>query len=217
MMRLLLAEQHTLLRTSIAELIRTNRPDWELAQASDLAAARERLAGEDYAVLLIGIDLVWSHDLHNLLNLRIDFPSLKMIVRCDNPDRGTILSCFRAGALACVVGSMSASDLLLAIRCVASGEVAFSSAFSEFAPPRGSRQVPNAADNATRRLTYRQSEVLSLLEEGRSTKEIARCLDLSVGTIKVHLASIYRTLGARNRVEAAIKAVEGHLALNFRD
>jgi DNA-binding NarL/FixJ family response regulator len=58
------------------------------------------------------------------------------------------------------------------------------------------------------RLTGRQYDVLRHLERGRSTKEIARRLGLSVGTIKVHLASIYRTLGARNRVEAAMKASE---------
>jgi DNA-binding NarL/FixJ family response regulator len=75
--------------------------------------------------------------------------------------------------------------------------------------PSGARQSARVGRHAIC-LTGRQSEVLSLLGEGRSTKEIARSLGLSVGTIKVHLSSIFRALGARNRVEAAIKAREGY-------
>ena len=67
------------------------------------------------------------------------------------------------------------------------------------------------------RLTSRQNDVLRLLGEGRSTKDIARCLNLSVGTIKVHLASIFRALGARNRVEAALRATEGHYGPKLRE
>jgi DNA-binding NarL/FixJ family response regulator len=55
-------------------------------------------------------------------------------------------------------------------------------------------------------LTGRQRDVLHLLGEGRSTKDIARRLGLAVPTVKTHLAAIYRQLGARNRVEAVVKA-----------
>jgi DNA-binding NarL/FixJ family response regulator len=55
-------------------------------------------------------------------------------------------------------------------------------------------------------LTARQRDVLKLLAEGSSTKEIARRLGLGEGTIKVHLAAIFRALGARNRTEAVVLA-----------
>jgi DNA-binding NarL/FixJ family response regulator len=55
-------------------------------------------------------------------------------------------------------------------------------------------------------LTGRQRDVLRLLGEGRSTKDIARRLGLAVPTVKTHLAALYRQLGARNRVEAVVKA-----------
>jgi DNA-binding CsgD family transcriptional regulator len=56
-------------------------------------------------------------------------------------------------------------------------------------------------------LTARQTDVLTLLREGRSTKEIARRLGLAVPTVKTHLAALYRQLGARNRVEAVMRVV----------
>ena len=58
-------------------------------------------------------------------------------------------------------------------------------------------------------LTDRQIEVFRLLSEGCATKTIARRLGLAVGTVKVHLAAIYRVLGAHNRVEALAKARDG--------
>jgi two-component system nitrate/nitrite response regulator NarL len=205
-MRILIAEQNTLLRTSLAELIRNDRPDWVLMQAGSLPEARQCL-DDNVTVLLLGADLMPPGDLTGLRLLRADFPDLKIVIRADRPDRATVLSCFRAGAHACVVSSMSAFDLILAIRCAATGEAAFASVFSELAPPPPVWHHPRY-ERPAQKLTCRQYDVLRQLEHGRSTKEIARRLGLSVGTIKVHLASIYRTLGARNRVEAAIKATE---------
>lgn len=65
---------------------------------------------------------------------------------------------------------------------------------------------PSIPDSATP-LTARQADVLQLLREGRSTKEIARRLGLAVPTVKTHLAAVYRQLGARNRVEAVMHSV----------
>jgi DNA-binding NarL/FixJ family response regulator len=72
-------------------------------------------------------------------------------------------------------------------------------------------QLPATAPSAAR-FTKRQLDVLQLLGEGRSTKEIARALELSEGTVKVHLAAIYRCLNARNRTEAV--ALAGKLQRN---
>jgi DNA-binding NarL/FixJ family response regulator len=208
-MRILLVERQALFRAGIAEVIRLGRPDWELVQAADLAEARRALANDCFTVCLIGSELLASHDLHELMALRIDFPTLKLIVRPDNPHRNAILACFKAGAHGCITALTSVADLLSAISCVASGAVAVPAMVTDLDVLAGARQSAKVGRN-TICLTGRQSEVLSLLGEGRSTKEIARSLDLSVGTIKVHLSSIFRALGARNRVEAAIKAREGY-------
>jgi DNA-binding CsgD family transcriptional regulator len=77
-------------------------------------------------------------------------------------------------------------------------------------PGAGEPAPRPAADNP---LTPRQTEVLSLLREGRSTKEIARNLGLSVPTVKTHLAALYRQLGARNRVDAAMAPVARPLGM----
>lgn len=67
-----------------------------------------------------------------------------------------------------------------------------------------------------RALTRRQQDVLSLLAQGRSTKDIARTLDLGIGTIKAHLDGLYRTLGVHNRV-AAVARVQAFSRQNLPD
>jgi two-component system nitrate/nitrite response regulator NarL len=205
-MRILIAERHALPRAGIAELITTGLPDSEVFQARDLTEARLFLGSGQVDVCVIEIGLLRSHDERELTALRIDFPALKLIVRLDKPEREVILTCFRLGAHGCITERSSAADLLGAVCCVASGAVAVPAAIADPPTPATTRCEAGGFDREAVRLTKRQTEVLNLLGEGRSTKDIARRLDLSVGTIKVHLGSIFRILGARNRVEAALKA-----------
>jgi DNA-binding NarL/FixJ family response regulator len=71
------------------------------------------------------------------------------------------------------------------------------------APPESGR-----SSNDAPRFTTRQLDVLRLLAEGHSNKEIARTLDLGPGTVKIHLAAIFRTLHAHNRTEAVVLAAK---------
>jgi two-component system, NarL family, nitrate/nitrite response regulator NarL len=75
------------------------------------------------------------------------------------------------------------------------------------APPVREAALPlRGAEIVVHPLTARQADVLNLLSEGRSTKDIARRLGLAVPTVKTHLAAVYRQLGARNRLQAVVKA-----------
>jgi DNA-binding NarL/FixJ family response regulator len=204
-MRVLIAEQRELLRAGFMAVIAAARPDWELAQAHSLTNARQCLQASDFTVMLIGVELFECGDPRELLSFRSCYPELKIIVCSADPDSDTILACFAVGAHGFFAGSAEA-DLLRAIHRVMSdpGATPAVAADPDLAPP--ARLHPGLAGGPAVHLTGRQSDVLNLLGKGRSTKEIARTLGLSVGTIKVHLASTYRVLGARNRVEAAVRA-----------
>ena len=76
-----------------------------------------------------------------------------------------------------------------------------------YVPPallKPTTEIENSEENALSKLTDRQRQVLDLLAEGDSNKEIARKLNLAEATVKAHLASILRALNARNRTEAVI-------------
>jgi DNA-binding NarL/FixJ family response regulator len=209
-MRILIAEPHALLLAGIVGLTGTTLLEWKLTHVASLVEGRQCPCDSDYTIFLVGSGLPDSNGLCELTGMRVDFPALKVIVRSESAQRDAILDCFRACAHAGIFGAAWAPELLHAIICVMSGEVAVPFALTDLVAPPTSDSLPNRGMEPAKRLTCRQGEVLSLLGQGRSTKEIARSLDLAVGTVKVHLASIYRTLGARNRVEAAIRAAEWH-------
>lgn len=84
---------------------------------------------------------------------------------------------------------------------------------SQAAPPARSPARREERGGATADLTARQREVLGLLRQGCTTREIAAALDVAVPTVKSHLRALYRQLGATNRVDAVIKAQRGNLYL----
>ena len=113
-----------------------------------------------------------------------------------------------------VLKSTTLSQLLRALETVLSGGVFAPAALAGVPPsPPPPVHVPQAETNPLlAHLTERQIEVFQLLSEGCATKTIARRLGLAVGTVKVHLAAIYRVLGAHSRIEALAKA-RGGIAL----
>jgi DNA-binding NarL/FixJ family response regulator len=101
---------------------------------------------------------------------------------------------------------------LRALETVLSGGVFAPAALAGAPSPPPVHVSPTETSPLLAHLTERQIEVFQLLSEGCATKTIARRLGLAVGTVKVHLAAIYRVLGAHSRIEALAKA-RGGIAL----
>lgn len=123
------------------------------------------------------------------------FPETTIVVLSGTTDAATIEAVRAAGAIS-FVSKASAPDEI---------EAALRAALATTGPP--------VVDKPP--VTPRQREVLSCLARGLSTKEICREVGLAEGTVKIHLAGLYRNLGARNRTEAALKARQ--LGIHLRD
>jgi DNA-binding NarL/FixJ family response regulator len=126
-----------------------------------------------------------------------------------------MLDCLGAGVHGYVPKSFATDQIVKAIEVILGGGVYVPSEIAnlnggETMNGSGGKDKPHASLPPTvpalARFTKRQLDVLQLLGQGRSTKEIARALELSEGTVKVHLAAIYRGLNARNRTEAVALA-----------
>jgi len=125
-------------------------------------------------------------------------------------DREAILECLAAGASGYILKSGSLDQFMRAIETILSGGVFAPAALAGLQQSVTPARDPEAAHLALH-LTERQIEVFDLLSQGCATKTIARRLGLAVGTVKVHLAGIYRVLGAHNRVEAIARAGGVHV------
>ncbi len=143
----------------------------------------------------------------SLRALRQDFPMLLMAVLSGNAERQVITDALSAGVNGYILKASPPEELLYAIATIRGGHVymtdALLTASDPAPPPRLSdpgpaMEVPN--------LTPRQQEVTTWLMKGHSNKQIARSLNIGEGTVKIHLAAIFRTLGAQNRTEAVLIA-----------
>jgi DNA-binding NarL/FixJ family response regulator len=203
-LQVMVADDHALIRQGLIALLRASEPSWTLREAGSLADLRtaQEEASADLAVLDLRMPGMMGTE--TLRHLRSDWPETLLVVLTGVDDRSMILECLDAGVHGYVLKTSSTPQILQALRSVLAGSVYVPSELAHAAAERARPETLSAS--ALQGFTGRQQEVLGLLAEGRSTKDIARILNLGVGTVKVHLSAIYRILGAHNRMEAVVRA-----------
>lgn len=148
-----------------------------------------------------------------LRQIRRLHPALPLAVLSGVEDRRTILTALECGASGFIPKSLPAAAIVSAMRDIMAGRVfvppsitAIDQPDDDFEADAASLPIDPARPFDPANLTPRQQEVLNLLLIGRSTKEIAREMDIAEGTVKIYVAAIFRALGVRNRVEAVTRA-----------
>jgi len=201
-----IADRATLFRHGLRGLLKEQRPGWSCAEAGVLDELLAHLRAEPVDIVLYDMQL---GGVAGLRRLRQDFPQQRIVALADDDDRAAILESLSAGANGYVLRSTTINQLLRAMEIILSGGVYAPATLAGAPAPVAARPTQTATSPLLMHLTDRQIEVFQLLSEGCATKTIARRLGLAVGTVKVHLAAIYRVLGAHSRIEALAKARGG--------
>jgi DNA-binding NarL/FixJ family response regulator len=118
----------------------------------------------------------------------------------------TVVPLLRAGIIGCLPADAPVADLARALVAVGRGEIALPAAIGARALAELARPIAREA-STTDELSEREREVVELLVQGQTNKDIAQALFLSVRTIEAHLRSIYAKLGVRSRTEAVLWAI----------
>lgn len=222
----LIADDHSLFRQGLKFAITDGLGG---ARVSEAATMEEAIAllGQHPDVDLITLDVRMpgmdgGEGLRTIRRLR---PGLPITVISALEDRRTILSMLDHGASGFIPKGMEAEAIVAALRDIMAGRIfvpptitAIDSRIEvedDLLAPADAAPPDRPFDPAE--LTARQREVLGLLMQGRSSKEIARALDIAEGTVKVYLAAIFRAMGARNRVEAITRAIAAGLGPPSKD
>lgn len=209
---LLIADRLAFFRRGMAGLLRDSHPGWHLEEAGTFDEVQTYLRGISPDIMLLDMELPGLMGAAGIRRLRTRHPDIRLVVMADSDDRTAILDCLAAGAQAYVLKSATPMQFLRALDTILSGGV-YAPASLTGAPLRAAPTMPSAMEISLQpvlaTMTDRQRDVFRLLAEGCATKTIARRLDLAVGTVKVHLAAIYRLLGAHSRLEAMAKACGG--------
>ncbi len=216
-MRILIAEKNRGFRAEFVELITHCHPSCQIIQTADVAEFRSRMNASQFDLVFLDLQLPGLQAHVDLSTLRSDYPHTKIIGLGDTNDSATIIRCFEEGLGGYISRSCSGINLIRTFKVIATPDLFISTGSSEASRTASAgseaahllpahRPSPREPDAGAHPLTARQSDVLTLLAEGRTTKDIARRLGLAVPTVKTHLAAVYRQLGARNRLQAVVKA-----------
>ena len=222
-LKVLIADDHPLVRQAMRLVFDDQGSEYEFSEADGLDPALELLAANEIGLLLMDLGMPGMAGADSLRALREAYPDTKIAVITGQDDRATILECLSAGINGYILKASPIEEIMQAITSIMAGHVYVTPALARFGPfHRGAQndaetiQLPTPTGSAQGqahppRLTKRQAEVLRLLGQGQPTKQIARGLDLGIGTVKIHLAAVFKALNAKNRTEAALMATKFNL------
>ena len=191
--RVLLADDHKLFRAGIRSLLQTVADLDVIAEAEDGREALRLVAAHGPDVVLMDIMMPELNGLDAAARLARAFPRSRVIVLSMNADPDSVLRALRAGAVGYLVKTADPAELELAIRAVMRGERFLSSAISAHVVSACLGRV-DQEQSSLERLAPRQREVLQLIAEGHTTKEIAAKLAISVKTAEAYRTDLMQAL-----------------------
>ncbi|MGQ0619448.1 MAG: response regulator [Panacagrimonas sp.] len=189
--KLILAEHQGLVRAALRLLIEKQGPAEVVAEAADGQELLSLIAQLRPRAALVDTELPVLSGIDALAQIRRHYPEVAVILLAARPEAGQVRAAMRLGAAGFLTRQADPAELGLALRSVLRDQTYISPAVSNLLLDR--RDDTRVEDSAS--LTPRQRQVLTLIGKGRSTKEIASLLGVSVKTVETHRARLMNTLG----------------------
>jgi two-component system response regulator NreC len=211
-LRVLLADDHSIVRRGMRSLLDSDPNIEVVAEASDGLEALRLCEEKKPDVLILDIAMPKLNGIEVAARSQKMQPPPRAIMLSMHLDESYVMRSIHAGAHAYLLKDATDDDLLPAIRAVAAGKSYFSPSVSallvdEYMQTLQERGLTDSYDL----LTDREKEVLQLLAEGRSNKEVAAMLDLGVSTIETHRANLMQKLNLHSTADIVLYAVRKRL------
>ena len=196
--RVLLADDHTIVRNGVSQIL-TEQPDIEVvAQAPDGETAVALYRREQPDVSLIDLRMPALDGVQVVEQIRREHPDAVLVVLTTFDTDDDVERALMAGAKAYLLKDVSPADLVACVRTVHRGGTWVSPAVASKLVARMTRV----------QLTQREMSVLRLVAAGKPNRDIGESLNISEGTVKIHLSHLFEKLGATSRTDAVAKAAE---------
>jgi len=215
----LIADDDSYFRVAATAILTRHFGFSEVAEVGSLDEALEHLGeAEQTAVALFSSSMPGIRTSTNLRAVRECFPRTRIVLISPSGSRRDILSALEAGVHGYILKTAPVADLVKALNIILDGGIYVPSCLADIASDeedmpvqtqesgRSAEPVAKPAIILTNSLTSRQKDVLDLLVQGRTNKEIAAALHLGEGTVKIHVAAIFRYFGVNNRAAAVVAA-----------
>ena len=202
-MKILIVDDHELIRSGLANLLTQHKYD-VVAEAATSSQASALINTHKPEIVLVDINLGSSSGIDLINEMKKSGSKSKFVVLTMQDDNQTLESAKEAGAIAFITKSAPTDSLLEILQAITTGS-------DKFLKAGKINQIKPSKDFD---LTARELEVLTLLPTGATANAIGAVLFLTEATIKTHLANIYRKLAANNRAQAVSIAIENKLIIN---
>lgn len=209
-MKVLVVDDHALVRRGMGHVIRECFPDAEILEAGNATEAIETLSTHAIEIALVDVRMPDADGLELLHDIKGRWPELPVIMLTSFDHAHYVRRALAEGAAGYMLKDATPDDLEQAINVAMSGggnvlsPKVIQNLFESMEGGSGGEGSPARAAGA---LTQRETDILALLAEGKSNRDISRALFLSEKTVKAHLAAIFRKLSVTNRTQAAMAAV----------
>jgi DNA-binding NarL/FixJ family response regulator len=204
--RILVIEDHALVREGLLlalQALEDSATPAELFGAADAAEATQLLtAHDDFDLILLDLMLPGTGGMAFLGVIRKLHPHIPVVILSAQDDADTVMKAIRQGAAGFVSKASPTEVLLGALREVLTGEVWLPLEYRELSVKR--RRAKNVAERFA--LTKSQVRVLELQAEGKSNRDIAELLQVTEGTVKIHVSAIFKAMKVSNRSQALLLA-----------
>lgn len=192
--KILLADDHTILRRGVRLLIDSQADLEVIGEAKTGREAIDKATALKPDIVLMDVSMPELNGIEGTRQICDALPNVKVLALSMHKDSVYVREILRAGASGYLLKDSEDDDLLRAIRCVSRGEAFLSPAISDAVLSDYRRHVSNPVDL----LTSREREILSMIAEGKTNKEIANTLNLSVYTVESHRGSVMEKLNLHN-------------------
>lgn len=207
-MRVLLADDHGIVRRGMKALLETESDIEVAGEAADGREALKLCLSLDPDVAIVDIAMPQLNGIDVTAQALKQLPKLKVIMLSMYADESYVLRALMAGAKGYLLKEATEEDLVPAVRAVAAGKSFFSPAISSVLLEDYVRQLQQRGlEDSYHLLTDREKEVLQLLAEGRSNKEVAQLLNVGLSTVETHRANLMQKLSLHNTAEIVLYAV----------
>jgi len=210
---ILIVDDHELARAGLASML-NGEPDLHVVgEAENGAAAVALCAYLKPDLVLMDVRMPGMDGIAATAAITAKSPQSSVIIVTLYEEQDYLFQAIKAGAAGYVLKDASRQELLSTVRRVLAGETALEPALAMRLLRRLSRETGQVHDMSIEPLTPRQMEVLRLLVEGQTNQEIANDLGIGPGTVKSHVEHIIAKLGAADRTQAAVRAVQRGLII----
>ena len=206
--RVLLADDHKLIRAGLVLVVQQQPHLQVVGEADDGRQAVEMVNSLKPDVAVMDIGMPNLNGIEAAQQITQSHPQTAVVMLSMHADEGYVLRALKAGARAYLLKDSATSDLVQAIRAVVEGKSFFSPAVSKVLLQDYMRKMRRTgAEDSYDLLSPREREVLQLVAEGKSNKEVANLLNLSVYTVETHRAKIMQKLNLKGVPELILYAV----------